>query len=99
MQSSGTLEAMLALRGLCYDLLSTYDNVRIFDFTARDDWVLNLDNYKDTLHYGQWINDEMVLCIAKNTNLVDDRVQLDAATAQLRTWAGELMAAGEWIYD
>ena len=99
MQSSGTLEAMLALRGLCYDALSTYNNVRIFDFAARKDWVLNLDNYKDTLHYGQWINDEMVRCIAENTNLVDNRAQLDAATAQLRTWAGELMAAGKWIYD
>ena len=99
MQSSGTLEAMLALRGLCYDMLSEYNNVRIFDFAARKDWVLNLDNYKDTLHYGQWINDEMVRCIAENTNFVDNRAQLDAATAQLRTWAGELMAAGKWIYD
>lgn len=27
MQSKGTLEAMLALRGLCYDALSGYDNV------------------------------------------------------------------------
>lgn len=48
MQSKGTLEAMLALRGLCYDALSGYDNVTIYDFSTREDWVLDLNNYKDT---------------------------------------------------
>jgi len=99
MQSNGTLEAMLAIRAVCYDALCSYENVRIFDFAAREDWVLCMDNYKDTLHYGQWINDAMVECIAKQENLVASRIQLDAATEQLRSWAGELMAAGEWIYN
>ena len=98
MQSSGTLEAMLTLRGVCYDALSAFENVRIFDFSTREDWVLYLDNYKDTLHYGQWINDEIVRCIADETNLVTSRTQLDASTAQLRSWAGDLMNAGKWIY-
>jgi len=99
MQSKGTLDAMLTLRGICYDVLSRFDNVRIFDFAAREDWVLNLDNYKDTLHYGQWINDAMTVCIAKEENLIADRAQFDHATAQLRAWANALMDAGEWIYN
>lgn len=28
-------------------------------FPRGKDWVLDLNNYKDTLHYGQWINDAM----------------------------------------
>lgn len=98
MLSNGTLEAMLAIRGMCYDALSSYENVRIFDFAAREDWVLHMDNYKDTLHYGQWINDAIIESIAKEENLVSSRTQLDAATAQLRSWADELIAAGEWLY-
>ena len=99
MFSKGTLEAMLALRGLCYDMLSRFDNVTIHDFAAREGWVLNLDNYKDTLHYGQWINDAITQSIAAGDSIVHDRAQLDAATAQLRAWAGELIAAGRWIYQ
>jgi len=99
MLAKGTLEAMLALRGLCYDVLSDFPNVTMHDFAAREDWVLNLDNYKDTLHYGQWINDAITQSIAAGDSIVRSCAQLDAATAQLRAWAGELIAAGRWIYQ
>ena len=98
MQSKGTLESMLALRGVIYDALCGYSNVRVFDFAARADWVLDLDNYKDTLHYGQWINDEIVTCIAQGDGVVEDRQALDRATAQLREWAAALIDAGRWIF-
>ena len=99
MQAKGTLESMLNLRGLCCDVLNQYDNVTIHDFAAREDWVLNLDNYKDTLHYGEWINDAIAEDIASGRCAVTSREQLDSATAQLRTWASELIAAGRWIYQ
>jgi len=98
MISKGTLESMLTLRGTLYDALLGCENVRVFDFCAREDWVLDLRNYKDTLHYGQWINDEIVRCIARGEYLVASRSQLDAATAQLREWANAIHTAGEWIY-
>ena len=85
MESKGTLESMLALRSLCYDALSGFANVTIYDFTTRADWVLDLNNYKDALHYGQWINDAITECIARGENVVD-RETLDAATAQFRAW-------------
>ena len=99
MQAKGTLESMLALRGICYDMLSQYDNVNVYDFAAREDWVLNLDNYKDTLHYGQWINDAIVEDIAAGRCAVESQDQLDRATAQLRIWANELIEAGRWLYQ
>ena len=98
MKSKGTLDSMLTLRGVLYDALSVYENVTVYDFAARGDWALNLDNYKDTLHYGQWINDEIAACIARGKYAVTSRAQLDAATAVLRSWADELLAAGKWIY-
>ena len=98
MESKGTLEAMLTLRGVCYDMLCGYDNVTIHDFSAREEWVTDIYNYKDTLHYGQWINDAITEAIASGENAVTDRAQLDEATAQLRAWADALMQAGEWIF-
>ncbi len=99
MQSKGTLESMLTLRGLCYDVLSAHENVTVYDFAAREDWVLDLDNYKDTLHYGAWINDAIVEDIAAGRCAVADRAQLDESTAQLRAWADAILSAGHWIYD
>ena len=99
MQAKGTLESMLTLRGLCYDVLSQYDNVTIHDFSAREDWVLNLDHYKDTLHYGEWINTAIAEDIAASRCAVENRSQLDSASAQLRAWANELIAAGRWLYQ
>ncbi|MBQ2949197.1 MAG: hypothetical protein IJD94_09545 [Clostridia bacterium] len=99
MLSKGTLDALIPLRGLAYDMLSGYDNVTLYDFATREDWVLSLANYKDTLHYGEWINDEIVREIAAGHGAVLSRSDLDQASARLRAWANDLIAAGEWIYD
>lgn len=98
MESNGTLDAMLALRGLCYDRLSGYANVTLYDYSAREAWVTDIDNYKDTLHYGQWINDEIVACIASGDGAVQSRDQLDAASERLRDWARAMIDAGGWIF-
>ena len=98
MYSKGTLDAMLALRGVCYDTLSSYANVTVYDFAACEEWTLNIDNYKDTLHYGAWINDAITERIAAGECAVADRAQLDEATEAIRARALELFAAGRWIY-
>ena len=98
MESNGTLDALLALRGLCYDRLSGYANVTLYDYAAREAWVTDIDNYKDTLHYGQWINDAIVSCIANGDGKVESRAQLDEASSRLRAWALALIDAGGWIF-
>ena len=98
MESKGTLEAMLAARSLCYDALSAYSNVTLYDFAAKEDWTLDLANYKDTLHYGPWINDAMVEYMAAGEYAVTSSQQLDAATDAIRSRAHEVFAAGRWIY-
>lgn len=99
MESEGALDALLALRGLCYDRLSGYANVTLYDYAAREAWVTDLSNYKDTLHYGQWINDAIVEAIASGDGAVDGHESLDAATDQLRAWGRALIEAGRWIFD
>jgi len=99
MQSKGTLDAVLPLRRLCYDALAGFDNVCIYNFSAKEEWVTDIANYKDALHYGKWINDSIVQCIADGENLVTDSAQIDAADALLRKWALDQVKSGGWIFD
>lgn len=98
MESRGTLPALLPLRALAYDALAAFPNVSVYDFSAREEWVLDLRNYKDTTHYGQWINDAITDCIASGDGRVESRADLDEATARLAAWADAQIEAGGWIW-
>ncbi|MCQ2519288.1 MAG: hypothetical protein MJ107_02025 [Lachnospiraceae bacterium] len=38
------------------EMILQCDNIRLFSFNNRLDITGNINNYKDTIHYGQWIN-------------------------------------------
>ena len=78
--------------------LAAFPNVSVYDFSAREEWVLDLRNYKDTTHYGQWINDAITDCIASGDGRVESRADLDEATARLAAWADAQIEAGGWIW-
>ncbi|MBQ2315653.1 MAG: hypothetical protein II187_12250, partial [Treponema sp.] len=56
----GALEKRLQEEALAIDIILQCDNIHLFSFNTRHDWILNLDNYKDAAHYGEWINAEML---------------------------------------
>ncbi len=60
---TGQLEAQLQAQEIATGLLLTADNVHVFAFDDRIDITGNLDNYTDTLHYGEWINSEILHCM------------------------------------
>ena len=99
MESHGTLDALLSLRLLCYDLLTPFSNVSLYDFSTQEAWVLNISNYKDTTHYGEWINDAITECISDNNHLVTERSVIESNSAKLSSWAHALHSAGHWIFD
>ena len=99
MKSRGTLDALLPLRTLCYERLASFPNVRMYDFSAKEDWVLNISNYKDTTHYGQWINDAITDCIAAGEGLITDVHQIRQADERLRTWAEQIWNAQSWVFE
>lgn len=47
------------------ELLLKYDNIKIFSINNRLDLTTDLNNYKDSLHYGSWIN-SLLLKIMKD---------------------------------
>lgn len=60
----GELTAALNAKKTAYDMLSKFDNVKIFDFQQLTDVTGNLELYKDYSHYNPDINSAMVSWIA-----------------------------------
>lgn len=58
------LNAQLEAQRTAVELLLTAPNIQVYDFSDRLDITGNLDNYTDTLHYGEWINSEILQMIA-----------------------------------
>lgn len=54
------LERQLETEMLVVSLMLEADNVQIYGFADRLDITKNLDNYTDILHYGEWINEEIM---------------------------------------
>lgn len=58
------LNAQLEAQRIGVELLLAAPNIQVYDFSYRIDITENLDNYTDTLHYGEWINSEILQMIA-----------------------------------
>ncbi len=58
------LNAQLEAQKIGADILLDVPNIQVYDFSFRLDIAENLDNYTDTLHYGEWINSEILQMIA-----------------------------------
>lgn len=92
----GAMEYHLSQKEALTAALLTYPNVKVYDFQARTDWILDLNNYIDTWHYGPWISDAIVSAVAAGENRVTSCEQLQENAAVLRTNLDKLLAAGRW---
>ena len=63
-------DIMLEFKEYAIKEMLNYDNVKLYDFQNLDDIVLNLDNYKDTIHYSSEICDEIIRNISEDKNLI-----------------------------
>lgn len=57
------LNAQLQAEEIAAEILLDAENVNLYSFSDRTDIIDNLDNYGDTLHYGEWINSEILQCM------------------------------------
>ena len=57
---SGQLEAQIQTQKIACEMLLDYPNVHLFDFSRETEVIANLDNYMDTMHYGGWVNSEIL---------------------------------------
>ena len=92
----GALETHLSQADAVCAALLPYENVRVYDFRARTDWILDLSNYIDDYHYGPWINAQIAEDIAADRCRVTRAEQSREAGEVLRGLVGQLVSAGRW---
>lgn len=56
----GDVDLIIDEENYATELLLECSNIRLFSFNENFDVISNLDNYTDMLHYGSWINDDML---------------------------------------
>lgn len=77
----GKLDAVIEMLSYTYEALLQNDHVRVFFFQDQEEWITNLDNYTDTLHFKPDFNLQMVEMISRGENeltLENYRERLDA---------------------
>ena len=57
---TGKLDAQLKAEELAVSLLTEADNIHVYGFADKTEITADLDNYMDILHYGDWINEEIM---------------------------------------
>ena len=84
---NGLIDQQMRSRALVCEKLLQYENVEIYDFSSRLDWIENLDNYFDYSHHSGEISDEIVRAIAAGENRVYSVREMEAGSSVIRTAA------------
>lgn len=53
---NGTIYKQIEAERVVIEEILKYDNIKLFSFNNLTDITTDLNNYKDTLHYGDWVN-------------------------------------------
>ena len=52
---------MLAAEKEAAEWLLDYENIYLFSFFDEFDMICDLDNYTDYIHYGEWVNSQILV--------------------------------------
>lgn len=54
------LKAQISMEEMTVQILLEAENIKIFSFAENTELAANLDNYTDSLHYGEWVNSDIL---------------------------------------
>lgn len=60
LSQSKTLNQQIQAFEKASEMILEYDNIHLFSFFENYELICDLDNYKDTLHYGEWVNSQIL---------------------------------------
>lgn len=66
----GLLLKNIEIEEYVIELILECPNIKLFSFNTMTDITMNLDNYKDSNHYGEWINSQMLIFMKNNIGLL-----------------------------
>ena len=84
MTREGISEQQYRSRARICELLLAYENVEIYDFSSRIDWITDLDEYFDYSHHSSGISDSIMAAMAAGENRVYAVEEMWAGSERLR---------------
>ncbi len=85
---SGELMRQLEANEIAVQTMLECDNIRVFNFTAQPEIILDLDNYKDNVHYSTEIADRLLLYMSRGEcEVTGDNAE--AVSEAVRTYFSE----------
>lgn len=64
----GTVERWIAAEEYAIELMLQCDNIHIYSFNNEFDITINLDNYSDECHHGDWVNSQILAWLYSGTD-------------------------------
>ena len=80
----GLSEQQFRSRARVCELLLEYPNVKIFDFSCREEWVTDLDHYFDYSHHSGEVSDALMRAIAAGENRVLSVEDMERGSQRIR---------------
>lgn len=84
MTRGGLSEQQFRSRLRVCELLLSYPNVEIYDFSSRTDWILNLSQYFDYSHHSTDVSNAIMRAIANGENRVVSIEDMEQGNARIR---------------
>lgn len=69
-KESGLLESQFEIEKIAIENIIECENIKLFSFNNEFDIITNLNNYKDFVHYGEWINSLILEYMAQDKCLL-----------------------------
>lgn len=66
----GDINKNIEIEKYAIQLILECPNIKLFSFNTMTGITTDLDNYKDTIHYGEWINSKMLLYMKNDIGLL-----------------------------
>lgn len=85
MERGGLIEQQFRSRKRVCELLLEYDNVEIYDFSSRIEWIENLNEYFDYSHHSSKISDELMNSMRNGENRVYSVEDIEKGNTDIRT--------------
>ncbi|MBS6920730.1 MAG: hypothetical protein KH143_02330 [Anaerococcus vaginalis] len=70
LNNDGTIYKQIEAESYAIELILKYPNIHLYSFNMLTDITTDLNNYKDSTHYGQWINSLMLRYMKNNKRLL-----------------------------
>jgi len=84
MTRQGLSEQQFRSRARVCELLLSYPNVEIYDYSSRMEWTMNLDEYFDYSHHSSAISDQIMRAMAAGENRVYTVEDMQAGSERIR---------------